>query len=271
MELLTSFVQEDFVKKLDYDTLERMDKSFVTREFKQKESDLIYKIKFNGKDVYIFLLIEFQSTVDKMMSFRMLHYLIEFYDHISKNSKDDKLPSVFPLLLYNGTSKWTAPVNIQDLIDIHIPLKYVPNFNYYKLVINELPKRSLVKIRNAVSAIFLIENSNKEELSKNYKIIFEQLKKEKPDIVDLFQDWLTNLLGSKTKKFNMTKITEVKNMLETTIKEIRLEGIEQGMEQKEIKIVLNANSNGISTKDIAVITGLTQSKVKAIIKKNKSL
>ena len=68
-ELLTSFVDEDFVKELDYSTLERLDKSFVTDEFADKESDLIYKVNFKGEEIYIYLLLEFQSTVDRFMAY----------------------------------------------------------------------------------------------------------------------------------------------------------------------------------------------------------
>ena len=41
-ELLQSFVEEDFINDLDFSSLERLDKSFVTDRFKEKESDLIY-------------------------------------------------------------------------------------------------------------------------------------------------------------------------------------------------------------------------------------
>ena len=37
-ELLLYFVNEEFVKELDFSTLERLDKSFITDEFKEKES-----------------------------------------------------------------------------------------------------------------------------------------------------------------------------------------------------------------------------------------
>ena len=66
---------------LDFSTLQRLDKSFITDDFKEKESDLIYKISFNGQELYIYLLIEFQSTVDKFMAIRMLRYICEFYGH----------------------------------------------------------------------------------------------------------------------------------------------------------------------------------------------
>ncbi len=61
-ELLEEFVHEDFVKDLDFATLEQLDKSFYTKEFRKKESDLIYKVRFKGRDMYIFLLIEFTKV-----------------------------------------------------------------------------------------------------------------------------------------------------------------------------------------------------------------
>jgi predicted transposase YdaD len=35
-------------------------------------SDVIWRIRFRGRDVYLFILIEFQSTVDKRMPIRLL-------------------------------------------------------------------------------------------------------------------------------------------------------------------------------------------------------
>jgi len=44
-ELLESFVKEEFIRELDFDTLQRLDKSFVTDTFRQKESDLIPRLR----------------------------------------------------------------------------------------------------------------------------------------------------------------------------------------------------------------------------------
>jgi len=58
-QLLTCFVNEEWIKNIEYSTLERLDKSFVSDEFMEMESDLIYKAKFHGKDIYILILLEF--------------------------------------------------------------------------------------------------------------------------------------------------------------------------------------------------------------------
>lgn len=60
-----------------------------------------------GTPVYIFLLMEFQSTVDRFMALRFLRYICEFYQSLDTGTLK-RLPAVFPLLLYNGDGKWTA-------------------------------------------------------------------------------------------------------------------------------------------------------------------
>jgi len=44
-ELLQTFVGEKWVKDIDFDTCERLDKSFIAEHYKSTESDLIYKVK----------------------------------------------------------------------------------------------------------------------------------------------------------------------------------------------------------------------------------
>ena len=111
-----------------------VDKSFVSEEFLARESDVIYKINLKTRQVYIFILLEFQSTVDKTIPVRMFSYLFQFYDLLQRDSQKGKLPSIFPLLLYSGLEDWTIPTNIKDLIDHQIPEKYIPNFEYYTII-----------------------------------------------------------------------------------------------------------------------------------------
>ena len=74
-QLITSFVKEDFVKDITLENIELVDKSFVSEEFLARESDVIYKINLPRREVYIFILLEFQSTVDKTVPVRMLSLL----------------------------------------------------------------------------------------------------------------------------------------------------------------------------------------------------
>ncbi|MFN8671126.1 MAG: Rpn family recombination-promoting nuclease/putative transposase [Candidatus Sericytochromatia bacterium] len=80
-QLLENFVSEEFVKEIDFNKCEKIDKSFVSKKYDKTESDLIYKVKLKNteKEVYIYVLMEFQSTVDKFMSVRILNYITNLY------------------------------------------------------------------------------------------------------------------------------------------------------------------------------------------------
>lgn len=84
---MTRFIHEDLARKISLDEIEPVDKSFVSDEFLQRESDIIYKVKTKHRDVYIYVLVEFQSTVDKTIPVRMLLYILQLYDQLFRNSQ----------------------------------------------------------------------------------------------------------------------------------------------------------------------------------------
>ena len=117
-QLIETFVPEPWVKEADFDRAERIDKSFVSEEYRRTESDLIYRLPVGKSRVYLYILLEFQSRVDRFMALRVLGYLVDFYrDYLKGRRKISKLPPVFPIVLYNGEDKWTAATNIASLIE----------------------------------------------------------------------------------------------------------------------------------------------------------
>jgi len=193
-QLLETFVAEDWIKDLDFDNCETLDKSFVSKHYIETESDIIYRIKLKDKDVYIFILMEFQSTVNRFMALRILNYITNFYmDYIESNKKIKTLPPVFPILLYNGDRKWTAPTNISDLIDNNELLeKFSLDFSYFKIAENEFKKDELLKVRNIVSTLFLAESYYDIELLKEEFLAIFKMEEDR-QAVSLFLNWFKQL------------------------------------------------------------------------------
>ena len=159
-QLIETFVNQEWVHSLDFDTCEPLDKSFISEHYKETESDLIYKIQSQDREVYIYILIEFQSTVDPFMALRVLNYITNFYmDFLVNNKSVQKLPAVFPIVLYNGEARWTAPVNLSELIEQTPPLgAFALDFQYFLIAENRYSQEALLKIRNIVSTLFLAES-----------------------------------------------------------------------------------------------------------------
>jgi predicted transposase/invertase (TIGR01784 family) len=274
-------VNEPWVKNLDYDTLERIDKSFVTEEFVNRESDIIYRIEFKGEEVFIYLLIEFQSTVDRYMALRMLRYITEFYEYLVSTKKMKKLPAVFPVMLYNGERKWTSPEEISNLVERSIPDKYIPSFRYYKIAENELQKETLLNIRNVLSAVFYLENSDMSDVAGEIKHIVKLIESERLEELRLFRKWIKSFFYgddniSDELESGIKEIEEVKDMLSSALKKrdkIQFEqgiekgiekGIQKGMHTKAVETAKALLKEKMAIDKIACVTGLSIDEIKKL-------
>jgi predicted transposase/invertase (TIGR01784 family) len=176
-QLLQSFVPFDWVKELDFEHCELLDKTFISKEYQKRESDVIYKIQWRGNTAYVVILIEFQSSSDKFMALRILHYITSFYMRLKDSEKKlDKLPPIFPIMVYSGLDKWTAPTNIAELIENNNLLgDFALNFNYFKIAENEISVERLLEIGNAVSTLFLGEvHHDRAALIQAFSKLYQQ-------------------------------------------------------------------------------------------------
>ena len=85
-DLLRGFVLEDWVKDLDFATLERVSGGYVADDLREREDDIVWRVRFGGGWLYVYLLIEFQSSVDHFMAVRVLAYLGLLYQDIIRTN-----------------------------------------------------------------------------------------------------------------------------------------------------------------------------------------
>ena|SRR5690554_3610294 len=119
-DLLTGFVKEEWVNQLDYSTLEKVSGSYITDELRNREDDVIWRVRWGDNWLYVYLLLEFQSTVDKYMAVRVMSYLGLLYQDLIRQKSltpSGKLPPVLPVVLYNGEKRWAAVQNVAPLIE----------------------------------------------------------------------------------------------------------------------------------------------------------
>ena len=280
-QLLENFIPMDWVKWVDYEKLEKVNASFVRRNYKKKESDVIYKLNFQDQTAYLYLLLEFQSTVDTNMPFRIQSYVNDFYESIIKKGKKDRYPIIFPVVIYNGDKTWTVPDNVKDKIEIPKDPKlepYIPSLKYFKIIINEFKKSSLLKIRSILSSIFLIEQMDIKELENKFRELAEIISEEvSTDLKEAFQNWFQRFLEveeiQNSEKLTLTNEKEVYTMFATTVKkwEKQLEkrgekrGKKEGIKEGKIETAKNFYRLGLSINQIAEGTGLSIEEIQKIV------
>ena len=245
IDLLQGFVHEDWVDKLDFNTLEKVSGSYISDDLRAREDDIIWKVKYDDSWVYIYLLLEFQSTIDKFMAVRLMSYIGLLYQDLIKTSQisaKQRLPPVFPVVLYNGDQRWNAATELQDLI-VHVPgglSKYLPSLKYLLLDEGAYKLEELSPLKNLVAAIFRLENVNsQEEIIDVVSNLIEWLNS--PDQISIrrsFSIWINRVLqvpkGNNGTPTHTNSLLEIKAMLKQSIPLWIEEGVAKGVARGEV-------------------------------------
>jgi len=125
----------------------------VSDDLHDRADDLIWRVRWGHDWLYIYLLIEFQSTIDHWMAVRIQTYLGLLYQDLIRTrqlSKASRLPPVLPIVLYNGADPWNAAGTLDDLIEPAPPVlcKYRPQQAYF--LIDEQRIADKATCRNAI-------------------------------------------------------------------------------------------------------------------------
>ncbi|WP_066753522.1 Rpn family recombination-promoting nuclease/putative transposase, partial [Proteus myxofaciens] len=105
----------------DFKTLTLTNSSFIDKQLRSRLSDVLYSVQTIQGEGYIYLLVEHQSTPDKLMAWRLMHYaFLAMNQHLQQGHKT--LPLVVPVLFYHGgrspypySQLWTDCFPLSDI------------------------------------------------------------------------------------------------------------------------------------------------------------
>ena len=103
---------------LNWATLRLHDRSFVDEDLRESESDLLYEVEYASGDetIWIYCLVEHQSTPDRWMRFRLMKYCCRIWDMSFREYPDQQeLRAIVPLVFYQGERRWTYSSEFADL------------------------------------------------------------------------------------------------------------------------------------------------------------
>ena len=122
--------------RLDLGRLAQVPGSFVDEALKWRHSDLLFSAPLDGRDAFVYVLVEHQSSADPLMAYRMLRYITRIWDqHLRDHPRARELPAVIPLVVHHGRSRWTIPTQLAELIDLDPAAReamqpYLPRFGF---------------------------------------------------------------------------------------------------------------------------------------------
>jgi predicted transposase YdaD len=256
-DLIRGYVHDPWLQQLDFTTLEQIPSNYVSDTFEQRANDVVWRVKVNQFDwVYLYVMVEFQSSNDNDMALRVMTYTGLLWQHLKKNGQippGHRYPPVLPIVLYNGGQRWTAPVELADLI---VPTEgllatFQPNMRYLIIDEGRIMAEGVLAERNLISAIIQIEHPPSASVIGNVVEKLKDVLDGKPELQRDVGTWIRSVFSrSPDRAILLPHVENLKEMgmtlhevlakelkeswqvgLDAGIEKGREEGIEKGIER----------------------------------------
>ena len=242
-DLLSGFAARDWSAELDLGSLTPLPASYVSHDLRQRHGDLVWRLRFrDDRWLYVVLLLEFQSAVDRSMAVRMLTYTALLYQKLIAEGvlrERSVLRPVLPVVIYNGRRPWTVPVDVAELIASGRGgslARYQPSQRYFLLDEGRIGGADLPS-GNLVSALIALETTrDRARAPALLQALIDLLRKQDDeDLTAAFTEWVAQVLlprrfgGSVSGP--LPQLEEVRAMLAETVQEWTAEWVEQGRKE----------------------------------------
>ena len=270
---VSKFLNKFLGLNIKIEELEKYNSSYIDLKFKNKEADIVYRIK----DKNIFLLIEHQTKIDKDMPYRLLDYSNGI---MRSASEDKKRPSVIPIVLYTGKTKWKIENETIEKQHFFKEVKLIDG-EFNLIDINDFSKKELLEDDIFITKMMLVEKCKDEiEMVQALEKIENKIKEEdKSTFRRIVKEIWSLRIGTENANKILEKIEEgsgnmmaVMEMLlaenEKYINIGRQEGMKKGRleggKQKIKEIVQKMLAENFTKEMIMKITGLKKEEIEEI-------
>ncbi|MGL5953052.1 MAG: Rpn family recombination-promoting nuclease/putative transposase [Providencia rustigianii] len=259
----------------DFDTLTLMNSAFVDSKLRTRFSDVIYSVQTKAGDSYIYLLVEHQSTPDKLISWRLMHYaFLAMNQHLQQGHK--ALPLVVPILFYHGetspypyVSPWTQclphPEIAHELYSNPFPLVDITVVDDHEIVSH----RRIAVMELAMKHKKL--RNNHQKVTEYFIQILNSHYNDKNDVITIL-NYLFIIMDSPY----YTHIVEtlinqaenhrglIMNIAQRLKNEGKIEGKEEGRDETLQEIALKSLQLGLKIDLISTLTGLSLAEIQVL-------
>src|SRR5450830_422416 len=259
-DLLLGFVPGDWVQSARFETLERVNASYVSESDKQRHDDMVWRLQVGPHWVWVYLRLEFQSQPDEWMAVRMMVYVGLLAQHLIKEGQLDQ-GKLSPLVLYKGPRPWSSALDVADCFAPGMPTlePYRPRLLYHLIDEARLKLSLSDEVRNVTEALFKLEHSaNATDIATLAYAMGQALQApEHQKLRRTLNIWLRRLIRRKMPDIDTHELDQIHDllkgptMLEETLERLYNEAIERGLSKGHSQGLTQGLSEGLSK-------GLTQ-------------
>lgn len=168
-ELIASFTPFKLFDGIALSSFKRINATYVSERESLRESDMVWRVQAGDRLLYVYILLEFQSSVDRWMALRMQTYIGLLHQDLIKRHELPRgalLPPVLPLVFYNGKRRWSASMELADLV-MEAPAglaPFQPSQRYLLIDQQRLDRTALKANAHVLALLFRFELSSAPEV-----------------------------------------------------------------------------------------------------------
>ncbi len=186
------------------------------------------------------------------------------------------LPQIFPIVLYNGKERWTAPAKLSELEEQVVEMGvYGIEVSYLPIIENSYPLERLLREVNLVSTLFMAEAYyDQQRVIEQLLTLFEQ---NDPKAVSALANWFQQMTVHKRIPVEDYRLLEreyrSKEELQTMIVEailkeeevIRQDAKDEGKRDRDRQHIQRMTAKGYTLPVIADLLGLSAVEVGSLL------
>ena len=281
-DFLKHHLSDEIKNLIDFKSLKLEKSSYIDDKLRSGEADVLFSATIGGQLGYFYILVEHQSSVDPLMSLRLLIYIVHIMmDHVKKHGGTE-LPIVYPMVFYHGESRYTAVTDIFELFGEHKELaKKIFLQPHHLIDVTQIRDEELQKRVWSGTLEFVYKHIYAREFLKHLEGIKPQFRelerKEGENFIMVLLEYVIERVNLDDPKpmVNFIRSTFSQSMEEKAMTlgdRLRAEGYEQGIEQGKYQgieqdrraIAVNMLREGCDVDFIVRVTGLESMKIREL-------
>ena len=264
-EFLDEYLPKDVRNMLDLNSIKVEKESYIEPNLTRRLSDIVYSVKTkDNKDAFVYVITEHQSKADPLMAFRLWKYILLLAErHIEKK---EKIPLIFPIVVYAGTAKYTASRNLWNLFEYpELAKKYLTE-DHALVDLQEMSDDEIAKKKHIALWQYIMKHVKMRDMLKLWESLFKKF----PDSVIMDKEhgyfYISNLLWYIDGKLSEEKRNELSSLIIEHLPKDDGEGLmrtiadsyrAEGKADRDIEITKSLLSKNIDPDIISSATGLS--------------
>jgi predicted transposase/invertase (TIGR01784 family) len=247
LDLFQTVLPPKLMREAAWSTLTLQPGSFVDEHLAESFSDLLYRVKWRGRPMFLYLLVEHKSTPEEVRLV-LLQYMLNIWLQHRKASPSNSFPPIVPIVLYHGKRSWPFSTQFLDLLRIPATLRkelspLQPSFEHLLLDLSQIPMEAVqgrVRTRLALTLMKAVQEGRVVEWLDRFGTLLMDLARE-PETVGQFRTMLRYLFDAEANAASTfralagkVKDRKVRTSVMTIAEQLREEGRNEGQRKGTI-------------------------------------